>query len=158
MLRKLTSLGRVPALLSFALLLAMLAPVSASSTGNGGGGSIWQHTDQTGRDFDISLKSKWSNDFKSDWLLKPIFSMFREYVVPSGDHISDHISDHVRNDENKHGWGMYHRAGGFAKSHYRWGGYRGHGPVVPVVPEPSTAVLMLLGLTGLAVSNHRMRS
>ena len=154
MLRKLTSFRRVPALLFFALLLAMLSPVSASATGNGGGGSIWQHTDQTDRDFDISLKSKWSNDFKSDWLLKPIFSMFREYVVRS----RDHTSDHVRNDENKHGLGMYHRAGGFAKSHYRWGGYRGHGPVVPVVPEPSTAVLMLLGLTGLAVSNHRMRS
>lgn len=153
MLRKLTSLGRVPALLSFALLLAMLAPVSASSTGNGGGGGAGDYTDQTGRDFDISLKSKWSNDFKSDWLLKPIFLMFREDVVRSRDHISDHVS----NDENKHGWGMHHRSGSFAKSRYRWG-YRDHGSVSPVVPEPSTAVLMLLGLAGLAVSNHRMRS
>ena len=157
MLRKLTSSRRVLALLSFALLLAMLAPVSASATENGGEGGAGHYTDQTGRDFDISLKLKWSDDFKSDWLLKPIFLMFREDVVRSRDHISDHISDHVSNDENKRWWGMRHRSGGFAKSHHRWG-YRDHGPVVPVVPEPSTAVLMLLGLAGLAVSNHRMRS
>jgi hypothetical protein len=150
MLRKLTSSRRVPALLSFALLLAMLAPVSASATGNGGGSGGEQYTN---RDFDISLRSKWSNDFKSDWLLKPIFLMFREDVVRSRDHISDHVS----NDENKRWWGMRHRSGGFAKSHNRWG-YRDHGPVVPVVPEPSTAVLMLLGLAGLAVSSHRVRS
>jgi hypothetical protein len=153
MLRKLTSSRRVLALLSFALLLAMLAPVSASATGNGGGGGAGHYTDQTGRDFDISLKSKWSNDFKSDWLLKPIFLMFREDVVRSRDHISDHVS----NDENKRWWGMRHRSGSFTKRHYRWG-YRDHGSVNPVVPEPSTAVLMLLGLAGLAVSSHRVRS
>lgn len=165
MLRKLTSFRRVPALLSFALLLAMLAPVSASTTGNGGESDAGQYTgyaDQTTRSFVISLKSKWSDDFKFDWL-KPIFSLFREYVERSDDHVDDHLGDYVGNVgnvgnyDNKHWWGMHHRSGSFTKSHYRWG-YLNHGPVNPVVPEPTTAVLMALGLAGLAVSNRRTRS
>ena len=151
MLRTLTSFRHVPALLSVALLLAMLAPVSASATGNWGRSDSGQYSDYTKNDFEISLQSKLGNYFDAD-SLKPIFSMFREYLERSRDHSDDHVS----NDENRNWWGMHHGSGSFTKSRFGWG-HGHHDSVTPVVPEPSTALLMFLGLAGLAVSNHRMR-
>ena len=152
MLRTLTSFRHVPALFSVALLLAMLAPVSASATGNWGGSDSGQYSNHTNNDFEILLKSKLGNDFDSD-SLKPIFSIFREYLERSRDRFDDHVS----NDDNRNWWGMHHGSGNFKKRLYGWG-HGHHDSVTPVVPEPSTALLVFFGLAGLAVSNHRMRS
>ena len=170
MLRNFTSSYRVPILPFFALVLALLVPVSSNATLYGERGKSPQSTagdpnhSDSAQHLEISMGSQWGDPIPSDWM-KQIFSTLRRldtaedsaahYFSRSRHKVESEIQSssfskkyHFRSSRNKH----KHRFWTWRKKWYD----PPDRPTHPT-PEPSTALLMLLGLAGFAGFTRRLR-
>ena len=142
--RKFLSFKQFSILLCLAMSLAILAPVSASASrlipARGTGNS-------DGRSLELSIDAQQRNSvvevFESEWRRKVLWSLLQRDAV--GDGLTSERAQEIRQ-----------------RFQQRWTGIGrrnlGRNPPTSSVPEPSTAVLMMLGFAGLAGSARRLRS
>jgi hypothetical protein len=142
--RNFPSFQQILILLCLAMSLTILAPVSASASrlipARGLGNS-------EGRSLALSINAQQRNSlaevFESQWRRKVLWSLLQRDAV--GDGLTSERAQEIRQRFQQRWTGLGRRN-------------LGRKPPTSSVPEPSTAVLMMLGFAGLAGSARRLRS
>jgi hypothetical protein len=165
MLRNFTSFQPAPVLLFFVFVLAVLVPVSSSATFYGDGGKSPQSTggdpnhSDSAQDLVISMGSQWGDTIPSAWM-KQIFSTLRR--LDSAEDSAAHYSSRSRHKaEPKSQSSSLRKKSVYKKKHHsrtkrkKW--YDPPDRPTTPTPEPSSAILMLFGLAGLAGFTRRLQ-
>ena len=141
--RNFPSFQQILILLCLAMSLAILAPVSASASrlipARGSGNS-------EGRSLELSIDAQQRNSlaevFESQWRRRVLWSLMQHDAL--GDGLTSERAQEIRRRFQQ----RWTRLGKISL---------GSNPQTSSVPEPTTAVLMMLGFVGLAGSARRLR-